>query len=245
VLTLSVVSHAQAGLVAQLLGDIAAQVGSRPTVVATVNIPEPLPFKAADFPFPLEIVHNALPKGFGANHNAAFARCRTPFFCILNPDIRLASDPFPALLATLQGDPALALAAPLVRSPAGEIEASSRRFPTPSFILRKALLGPPSEPDYPIGERPLSPDWVGGMFMLLRAEAFRQVGGFDERYFMYYEDVDLCARLQDAGFGVVLDPAAEAIHAARRDSHRRPRHLGWHLRSMLRFWMNHRLGYRR
>jgi GT2 family glycosyltransferase len=65
---------------------------------------------------------------------------------------------------------------------------------------------------------------------------FAALGGFDERYFMYYEDVDLCARVREAGLDVRLDPAARAVHAAQRDSHRRPRYLAWHLRSMLRFW---------
>lgn len=237
-LTISVVSHGQAGLVRDLLGDIAAAVRAPVRVLVTVNIPEPLGFDEKTFPFSLRVVHNRVPKGFGGNHNAAFPLCDTPYFCILNPDVRLAEDPFPALLGTLQADPTIGLIAPLVVNSAGEVEASSRRFPTPAFILRKALLGPPKAPDYPVGAEPVFPDWVGGMFMLLRSETFARISGFDERYFMYYEDVDLCARLRCTGLEVCLDPRARAVHDARRDSHRRPRHFIWHLRSMLRFWMS-------
>lgn len=237
-LTLSVVSHMQAALVSELLTDIAIRVRLPVSVVFTINVPEPTPFVAEHSGLALETIRNPFPKGFGANHNAAFERCRTPFFCILNPDIRLPADPFPTLIGDLQRDPGLGLVAPLARNPQGNVETTSRRFPTPSFILRKALLGPPRIPDYPIGEGLVRPDWVGGMFMLVRSDAFRRVGGFDERYFMYYEDVDLCARLHTAGFGIALDPAASVVHAARRDSHRRPRYLAWHIQSMLRFWMS-------
>lgn len=237
-LTLSVVSHRQAGLVQALLGELAARVRTPVRVIVTVNVPEMPPVRAGDFPFPVEILHNDAPRGFGANHNAAFKHCRDSYFCILNPDVTFPDDPFPPLLAALASDPRLGLVAPLILDPGGAVEPSSRRFPTPAFILRKALLGPAPTPDYPIGREPVSPDWVAGMFMLLPAKVFAAVGGFDERYFMYYEDVDLCARVREAGFDVRLEPAARAVHAARRDSHRRPRYLAWHLRSMLRFWMS-------
>ena len=237
-LTISVVSHRQADLVSQLLADITAHVRTPLKVVLTVNVPEPAVRIPPGAQFALEVIDNSSPKGFGANHNAAFRHCHTPFFCILNPDVRLQDDPFPRLVATLQASPDIGLVAPLIRDAAGRIEATSRRFPTPSIILRKALLGPPANPDYAIGEGLVSPDWVGGMFMFVHAAAFRTVGGFDQRYFMYYEDVDLCARLRRAGYRIVLDPGAQAVHEARHDSHRRPRYLAWHLRSMLRFWLS-------
>ena len=237
-LTLSVVSHQQADLVSQLLADIAAHVRMPLKVVLTVNVPEPAVRIPSGARFALEVMDNSSAKGFGANHNAAFLRCHTPFFCILNPDVRLQEDPFPRLVATLQASPDIGLVAPLIRDASGRIEATSRRFPTPSIILRKALLGPPAKADYAIGSGLVSPDWVGGMFMLVHSTAFNAVGGFDQRYFMYYEDVDLCARLRLAGYRIVLDPGVQAVHEARHDSHRRPRYLAWHLRSMLRFWLS-------
>jgi GT2 family glycosyltransferase len=139
------------------------------------------------------------------------------------------------LLAAL-GDPTVGVVGPLVRSESGEIEPSFRRYPTPAYILRKALLGAPATPEYAIADAPISPDWIGGMFMLFRSETYREIGGFDERYFLYYEDVDICARLRHRGYDVRLIPAASVVHAARRDSHRRLRYLAWHIRSMLRFW---------
>ena len=111
-LTVSVVSHQQADLVSQLLADITTHVRVPLKVVLTVNLPEPAVRIPPGARFTLEVIDNSSPKGFGANHNAAFRHCDTPFFCILNPDVRLQDDPFPRLAATLQASPDIALVAP-------------------------------------------------------------------------------------------------------------------------------------
>ena len=74
------------------------------------------------------------------------------------------------------------------------------------------------------------------MFMLFRSSTFAEIGGFDAAYRLYYEDVDLCARLRLKGYDVRLAPKAIVTHLARRSSHRNPRYAVWHLRSMLRFF---------
>jgi GT2 family glycosyltransferase len=235
--SLSIVSHGQGALVAALLGDIANRVAPPIEVLLTKNVREDLPFPPGGFGFPLRVIENAVPKGFGANHNAAFREARGRRFCVLNPDIRLAADPFPVLNACLESDATLAASAPVIVSPTGAIEDSARRFPTPGLILRKAI-GVAGPADYRIGAQRVYPDWIAAMFLLFRREAFAAAGGFDERYFMYYEDVDLCARLRLAGFGVAVCPEARAMHDARRESHRRLRYLRWHLASMTRFFLS-------
>jgi N-acetylglucosaminyl-diphospho-decaprenol L-rhamnosyltransferase len=233
--SISVVSHGQAGLVASLLADIAAHVRAPIEVILTMNLPEARPFDPARFAFPLRILENPAPKGFAANQNAAFRMSRGAFFCVLNPDIRMDRDPFPDLLKCLQ-EPAVGLAAPLIRNPAGAVEDSARRFPTPFSILRKALLRPTGV-DYPIGDESIYPDWVAGMFMVFPREVFAALGGFDERYFLYYEDVNLCARLRLAGKRVALCTSAFAVHDARRQSLRSLRYMRWHLSSMMRYFI--------
>jgi GT2 family glycosyltransferase len=154
---------------------------------------------------------------------------------VLNPDVRLESDPFPALTRAL-ADERVGVAAPVVLAPGGEIEDSARRYPTPLSVAKKAFARRPAL-DYAVGQQPFSPDWVGGMFMLFRREVFERAGGFDERYFLYYEDVDLCRRLAALGYRVELVPAARVVHHARRRSHGRDlRHALWHLASMLRYF---------
>ena len=243
--SISVISHGHARLIASLLADIAAHVRTPIEVILTLNLPEKLPFEPARFAFPLRIVENAVPKGFAANQNAAFHLSRGGFFCALNPDIRIERDPFPELLKCVQ-DHSVGVAAPLIRNPAGTIEDSARCFPTPASILRKALFYR-TEVDYPIKDETIYPDWVAGMFMVFRRDAFAALGGFDERYFLYYEDVNLCARLILAGKRVALCPSAFAVHDARRQSLRSLRYLRWHLSSMMRyflFWAGH-LAWRR
>ena len=205
-------------------------------IILTRNIPEA---QLVPDDLRVQVIDNATPKGFGANHNAAFAHCQQPLFCPLNPDIEFVKNPFAALVDALSGSGA-ALAAPLVKCPDGKIEDSIRRFPTLRSLFSKLLGGPDGR--YVVHEEQgdFFPEWVAGMFMLFRSEDFRDLGGFDERFFLYYEDVDICARAWQSGRKVVACPRASAIHDARRDSHRRLRHLRWHLASVARFLWKHR-----
>jgi len=232
-ITLSVVSHRQNALVNRLLEDVRRHCAGRVRVVLTENVADPVPLAAAGDAFPLQRIANGSVKGFGANHNTAFIHCTTPYFCVCNPDVSLSADPFAPLLEAL-ARPRAAVAGPLVRSPAGSVEDSARRFPTAASLLKKAFVDR-RQPDYPVDRGTQDVDWVAGMFMLFRADAYRAVGGFDERYFLYYEDVDLCRRLKAAGGAVLYVPAAEILHDAQRASRRELRRALHHAKSVLRF----------
>lgn len=235
---ISVVSHGQGDLVQQLFRDMERYWDTRHlSVIVTVNVPETLPFDDAGFSFPVLIVRNDQPQGFGANHNQAFGLSCAELFCVVNPDIRATRDPLPALRRTLLSRDRLALVAPKIHGPEGAIEDNARRMLTPGRILRRVVLRQ-RDPDYPIaGVSHLHPDWVAGMFMLIRARTFAEVGGFDEQYFMYCEDADLCARLWQHKRGVELLRAGRVVHDAQRASHNSLRHLYWHLTSLLRFFV--------
>ena len=75
--------------------------------------------------------------------------------------------------------------------------------------------------------------------MLFRSEAFAELKGFDEKFFLYYEDVDVCIRAWNRGLRVLACPRVSVIHDARRDSRRSLRHLRWHVASMRRFFWKH------
>jgi len=230
--TVSVVSHRQNNLVNQLGGDLERFCGERLPVIVTQNVADPVALNS--FALPVEVIVNPAPKGFGANHNAAFRRCRTPFFCVMNPDVRLRADPFPALARALMDERA-GVVGPLVRNPAGEVEDSARRFPTVRSLLRKLFVAS-SGPDYPGQGEAMRVDWIAGMCMLFRTERFAAVGGFDERYFLYYEDVDICRRLQGLGSCVLYEPRVEVVHDARRSSRRDLRMALHHARSLFRYF---------
>ncbi|NCN70618.1 MAG: glycosyltransferase family 2 protein [Rhodoferax sp.] len=236
-LSISVVSHGQMNLISGLMQDIQKYCTHlKVEFILTLNLDEPLPFHVSDFFYPVKVIRNLVPKGFGANHNQAFGKACGQYFCVINPDIRFEYDPFSALLANLN-NPTVGVIAPLVVGPNGDIEDSARRFPTPSVILSK-VFGQCKQVDYSFGEQLIEPDWVGGMFMLFACQVFQQLHGFDERYFLYYEDVDLCGRLQLTGYRVAVCTGIKVVHHAQRSSHRSLKFLRWHLASMLRFFFS-------
>ena len=230
-ITVSIVSHGHGRMVSRLVESLQARCPEVREVIITRNIAESTP--PPDHPG-LRLIDNPHPKGFGANHNNAFKQSKAPFFCVLNPDITLTENPFPPLLSTLRRTRA-ALTAPIAVSPNGEIEDNLRRFPTFGSLLSKFMAGEKGRYPYRAGQAIIHPDWVAGMFMLFRREAFQAVGGFDERYFLYYEDVDICARLWRAGLRVTATAEARVIHDAQRASHRDLQHLRWHLGSAARY----------
>jgi GT2 family glycosyltransferase len=233
-LSISVVSHGQMSLVLHLMRDIQTHCDSRTIeLILTLNIPEPTNFDNEGFSYPITIVQNRNPKGFGANHNQAFRSSTGEFFCVLNPDIRIGKCPFNELLRGLQ-DSTIGVIAPTVLGVSGAVEDSARRFPTVSKILRK-VFSRRWMSDYPMQGQSVDVDWVGGMFMLFRRSVFAQLHGFNEFFFLYYEDVDLCARINLAGLRVVVKPAAQVVHHAQHSSHRSLKYLRWHVGSLLRF----------
>ena len=222
-------------LVLPLLRDLNTVHANTPiAVVLTLNLPEELPCSPTEFAYPLQVLHNTQPHGFGANHNQAFKQAQGDFFCVLNPDIRIAHNPFPALLKAC-ADNTMGLAAPCIHNSSGQLEDSARKFPSPWRIAHRVLTRRRKR-DYVAPSTALHPDWVAGMFMLLRSPVYQQMGGFDERYFLYYEDVDLCARIRLAGLDIVQLPLPGVVHDAQRASHRNPTYLRWHVGSMLRFF---------
>ena len=235
-LTLSIVSHRHGHLIHGLLDDLQQLCKVDIEVILTLNLAETLPFDCDAYDFPIQLIFNSQPKGFGANHNAAFQLRKGRWFCVLNPDICLRTDPFPSLLECMQ-DGHVAVVAPVIIDRHGNIEDNARRLPSPLGIIKKAFQQN-FRPDYKLAGRAIMPDWVAGMFMLFSSDSFQQIGGFNEKYHLYYEDVDICTRLKLKGFKIVLCPGVTAIHDARRESHRDFNHFLSHLRSFIRFFLS-------
>jgi N-acetylglucosaminyl-diphospho-decaprenol L-rhamnosyltransferase len=149
-----------------------------------------------------------LPKnlGFGAANNRALAQVTTPFALLLNPDCELAQHGVLALLQVAGEEPDAALLAPQLSSPTGKLEVNYR---WPATTWRAS--GPAATGLTCVG-------FVCGAAMLFRMAHFRSVGFFDERFFLYYEDDDLCLRLFQAGRQMLLVPQVTAIHRSRGSS---------------------------
>ena len=232
--TISVVSHGHGQMVVQLLEQLLVfpEVAQ---ILLTCNIPEVL-----DLPSDIRIVliNNISPRGFAANHNAAFALCENSYFCPLNPDIEFTTNPFRPLLEALHFYRA-ALVVPLIVSDQGRVEDSLRRFPTLVSLWRKYFGGNGGRYNVNLEHRAFSPDWAAGMFLLFRTRDFELLGGFDRGFFLYYEDVDICARAWNAGMKIVACPFVSVIHKARRESHKNFQFLRWHFKSMARYFWKH------
>lgn len=228
--TASIVSHGHGIMVRRLVEDLLG-CPEVTRVVVTKNVSEKTEYLEDGR---VEVIRNAEPHGYGANQNAVFASATSPFVCVLNPDIRLKENPFPQLLKVFD-DPSVALVAPKIISSDGSEEDSARKFPTLRDLLSKAF----GLHDGTYFEKPenslIYPDWLAGMFLLLRGDVFQKVKGFDEKFFLYYEDVDLCWRLRRDGFQVVQDRSVSVVHDARRESRRNLRFARWHLASMARY----------
>ncbi len=235
-ISVSVVSHGQNALVNRLLADLVQHCAAPLEIILTQNIPDPDAPKLPQGPHQLALIANDRPRGFAANHNAALGGCSSDLFFVVNPDIRLREDPFRSLEAWLDSKGAAAVA-PLVRNANGGLEDSARRFPTVASLLGKFVRGS-AGPDYPVDRGPLVVEWVAGMFIGFRRDAYARVGGFDERYFLYYEDVDICRRLRSHGYKVVYDTTVCVIHEARRASRRDPRLMRIHAASALRYLLS-------
>ena len=227
-LTVSVVSHGQMQLVNPLIADLIDFAAPRlKRLIVTVNVPEGVAVQAERAAFEVVVQRNDRPLGFGANHNRAFRLCETDWFAVLNPDLRLRDDALGPLLAA--SEPGDGMIAPIILNSDGSPADSARRVPTPFSLAARRLRRQAHRPDDDF-------DWLAGMCLVLSSEAFRRLGGFDERYFMYCEDIDLSLRMQLAGWRLRRLGRARVVHDARRDSHRSLQHLRWHLASLTRLW---------
>lgn len=226
--TISVVSHNQMHLVAELLQDLNAHChGVVERIVLTSNVPgEAFPVRRPGR-IPVIAIQNDQIAGFGSNHNRAFEHCNTDWFLVLNPDVRMNSDVISRLLE--RKGARTGLLAPQETDERGAPRDHPRSLITPWSLLARRLRH--REPDAAPRHA-----WVKGMFMLMPAQAFRALGGFDERYVLYCEDFDLCARIILKGWTVDHHPDIALYHRWQRDSARSLAHFGHHLASLLRMW---------
>jgi GT2 family glycosyltransferase len=206
-----------------------------------------------EFPWVL-LVENPGNPGYASACNAGIRATDRPYVFILNSDVEFVGGDLEAVLDYLDGHPEVGALGPLVLNADGTRQMSCRRFPSMLANVVHGFLGE-VWPDNPFtrsyqmkdleGDAPREVDWVSGAAMLLRREAVEQVGGFDEAYFMYVEDVDLCWRLRAAGYAVVYHPGFSLIHhIGRTSAQQSTRMLYEHHRSMYLFFRRRYAGWR-
>lgn len=189
-------------------------------------------------------------RGFGYGHNRVLESAGSDFHVVLNPDAELEVDTLCAGVSAMNDDHSIVLLSPRVFGPAGSQEFLCKRYPSllvlllrgfaPAFIrhlFRRQLdeyemRGPCS------GEEQVEVDIASGCFMLLRSPALRAVGGFNEDFFLYFEDFDLSLRLRSQG-RLVFDPAMRVVHHGGYAASKGLRHVRYFVASGLRFFHLH------
>lgn len=209
-----------------------------------------------DFPT-VEVVVPGRNLGYGAAANRGAAASTAELILVCNPDLSIHPGALAALVAVLDQQPDVAVTGPLIRTPAGDRYPSARQFPSLIDAGGHALLGlfVPNNPftrNYqrsdmaPTDDTPQQVDWVSGSCFLVRRSAFEAVGGFDEAYFMYAEDADLCWRLAGSGWSTAYVPASEVLHVQGVSTDHHPyRMIVEHHRSLIRFAWRTTVGWRR
>ena len=196
------------------------------------------------------VVRNRDNRGFGAANNQVFQGTRSRYVFLLNSDAQTHAGALDSLVRFMDENPDVGICGPLVLNPDGSLQYSARCFPTlVAGAFRNTLLGRlfPNNRftrEYLISDwdhrSQRDVDWVSGSAMMIRREVLDRVGGFDEQFFMYSEDVDLCYRAHEAGWRVTFYPGAVVTHARAHSSDKAQvaRLIQFH-RSMYRFWRKH------
>lgn len=190
--------------------------------------------------------------GFGGGMNAGARDATGAYLLVLNPDATVTPDAVPTLCDYLDSHPHVGIVGARVLDADGTVQRSARRFPTlltglfgrTSLMTRLFPDNPMSRRDMP-GDRsvsaPLRVDWVAGSCLMIRTSLFRELGGFDEGFFLYWEDADLCRRARDAGWLTAYVPGAQVRHlvgrSSRQASARSIRAFHW---SAMRYLVKHR-----
>ena len=236
-----VVTH---GPSADLDGCLAALAPQVDELVVVANLP-------LDRELPARVIANTGPRGFAANVNRGVAETSGGLVVIANPDTEPAPDAVAILVEFATGGPRRGIVGPQLRYPDGRRQPSRRRFPTVTgTLVRRTPLRYVARPferqrrHYLLDEQPAEPvqaDWMLGAFLLLRREMLDELGGFDEGFRLYGEDIELCYRAAKAGWERWYVPAAVVTHryAAEIDRRLLTRRTLWHWRGMARFVRKH------
>jgi len=164
------------------------------------------------FPW-VKVVEAGSNLGFGRGCNLGFEHVETPYTLFLNPDATLPREALETLLDFMGSRPRAGICAPSIREADGAMQVAGV-LPTPRALIREAmgLDGYPSMRKIEAGAEPFRTNWLCGAILLVRSEVFRRVKGFDPRFFLYFEETDLCRRLMNEGLELWAVGAARAEH---------------------------------
>ena len=199
----------------------------------------------------VDLVVSSTNLGFTRANNLALRRSRGRYLLLLNPDTRIVDSALSSMLSYMESHGDVGVLGPQLRYGDGSLQSSRRRFPTLAVALMESTLLEQWFPNnrwaraYHLADTPdalmQDVDWVTGACMLVRGEVVDRVGAFDERFFMYSEELDWCRRIVDAGWRVVYFPPAVITHYEGRSSSQvvAARHIHFETSKLLYFRKYH------
>lgn len=225
---------------------VCGEAPSQVTVVDSASSDGSVEMVRAEFP-QVRVLANRENLGYGASVNAAAKDLGAPYFLALNADTKLLPETLRPLRAYLEENPRVAVVGPKLTHMDGRLQRSARRFPgtaawlvdnhtiggcfSATPVLRNLLLNAWSY------SRPRRVPWVTGAALAVRREAFEEVQGFDESYYMYFEEVDLCWRLMVAGWETHFAPVARVAHVGGASTKQRSSEMAFqYVSSAMRFY---------
>jgi GT2 family glycosyltransferase len=233
-----VVSHGHPDELAESLPKLREQVDE---LVVIANIP-------GSVPDGVDAVHNSEPLGFGTNVNNGVARTTAALIVSANPDAVPQPGAVDALRAFMTEHPRCGIAGPRMEFPDGSWQPSRRRFPTISgTVVRRTPLRRvlPQKRHFHLDESPpdapVEADWMLGGFLMLRRAMLEELGGFDEGFRLYGEDIDLAYRAMQAGWERWYVPQAVVRHEHKAETDKKwlTRRTLWHWAGIARFVRKH------
>ena len=232
---ISVVSHQQMHLVNLLLRDLEKLSLEDTLVIVRCNIPENI--EPVETELNVHYVYNKSPYGFSKNHNLNFRLFSSKYFIVVNPDIRIHTHDVINKLSEYSSSVSdKYILSPVVLSLSGEIEDFARPFPSFFSMVKRVLFKEKYFEREFKNCTPISVDWTAGMFHFFPSDIYILLGGYDEKYFLYCEDADICLRGKRLSIETRVYPEVSVTHDAQRASKKSLKYFVIHLTSIIRFW---------
>ena len=221
--TISIVSHNQEKLVQSLLLSLDNNLVSGNidfTIIIRNNLHSIYKYKSSKFK--LIVINNLEPKGFGSNHNLNFSILKSDFFLVLNPDIIFhVNFNFNNYIKTVIAND-LSISTPSIVDYNNKTLDHVRKCITLTDLIVRRLSKKNNHKHH----------WIAGMFMFFNSDTFFKLSGFNETFFMYVEDTDICLRCNGI-IGILSNFAVQ--HIEQRNSFKSLKHFIWHLKSLLKY----------
>lgn len=180
--------------------------------------------------------------GFGKAHNLVLNKVNSKFHLILNPDVEFSSDIIPTLIKELDNDLKSSFISPKVIYPNKEEQFICRKHPTLFDLINRRLKVSKNQIESneyrnECLESPFYPDFIHGCFMLFKTQDFKNLKGFDERYFLYMEDADLCKKIDETEKKKLYFPKVEIIHQHQKGSSKSIKLFFYHIVSAVKYFL--------